>query len=103
MRQVFALNSVILEKRNQSTILSLANALSFQMAAFFYTAATQTEKLRLKDMTTNLPAKTATVMVVPAVAAAEMVVVGTGRRVWMGRWSGLSWCNDATDPQQNGP
>jgi hypothetical protein len=32
---------------NQSTILLLADALSFQMAAFFYTAATQTEKSRL--------------------------------------------------------
>jgi hypothetical protein len=38
---------VILEKRNQSTILLLAVALSFQMAAFFYTVAPHTEKLRL--------------------------------------------------------
>jgi hypothetical protein len=48
-------NLVILKKRNQSTNLLLADALSFQMAAFFYTAATQMEKLRLNDMTTNLP------------------------------------------------
>jgi hypothetical protein len=72
---------VIHEKRNRSTILLLADALSFQMAAFFYTAATQTEKLRLNDMTTNcLPAETVTAMVVPAAAAAEMVVVGSRRR-----------------------
>ena len=56
------------------------------MAAFFYTFATQTEKSRLNDMTTNLPAKTARAMVVPVAAAAEMVVVGSGRKVWMGRW-----------------
>jgi hypothetical protein len=48
------------------------------MAAFFYTATTQTEKLRLNNVTTNLPAKTAMAMVVPAAAAAEMVVVGSG-------------------------
>jgi hypothetical protein len=63
----------------------LTDVLSFQMTAFFYTAATQTEKLRLNNMTTNLPAKTATAMMVPAAAAVEMVVVGSGRRVWMGR------------------
>jgi hypothetical protein len=80
---------VILEKRNQFTILLLADALSFQMAAFFYTAAMQTGKLWPKDMTTNLPAKTATVMVELPAAAAEMVVVGSGRRVWMGRHN--SW------------
>jgi hypothetical protein len=68
-------NLVILEKRNQSTILLLADVLSFQMAEFFYTAAMQMEKLRLNNMTTNLPAKMATAMVVPAAAAAEMVVV----------------------------
>jgi hypothetical protein len=78
---------VILEKMNGSTILLLADALSIQMAAMFYTAATQTEKMRLNNMTTNLPAKTATAMVVPAAAAAEMVVVGSGRRVWMWRRS----------------
>jgi hypothetical protein len=72
---------VILEKRNRSTILSLADALSFQMAAFFYIATMQTEKLQLNNMTTNLPAKTAMTMVVLAAAAAEMVVVGSGRRV----------------------
>jgi hypothetical protein len=77
---------VILKKRNQSTILLLADALSFQMTAFFYTATMQTEKLRLNNMTTNLPAKTAMVIIVPAAAAAEMVVVGSRRRVWMGRW-----------------
>jgi hypothetical protein len=52
------------------------------MAAFFYTAIMQTEKLRLNNMTTNLPAKTASAMVVPAAAAVEMVVVGIERRVW---------------------
>ncbi len=57
------------------------------MAAFFYTAAMQTKKSRLNDMTTNLPAKTAMAMVVLAAAAAEMVVVGSRRRVWMGRRS----------------
>ncbi len=41
----------------------------------------QTEKLQLNNMTTNLPAKTAMTMVVLAAAAAEMVVVGSGRRV----------------------
>jgi hypothetical protein len=85
IRQVIAPNSVILEKRNQFAIILLADMLSFQMAAFFYTAATQTEKLRLNNMTTNLPAKTATAMVVLAAAAAEMVEVGSGRRVWMWR------------------
>jgi hypothetical protein len=95
-RQVVAPNLVILEKRNQSTILLLAD-LSFQMAAFFYTATTQTEKLRLNNMTTNLPAKTAMAMVVPAAVAAEMVVVGSRRRVWM--WKGLQSLrrNDATN------
>jgi hypothetical protein len=78
---------VILEKRNQSTILLLADVFSFQMAEFFYTAATQMEKLQLNNMTTNLPAKTATAMVVPAAAAAEMVVVRNGRRAWIGRQS----------------
>ncbi len=34
---------VILEKRICSTILLLADVLSFQIAAFFYTTATQTE------------------------------------------------------------
>jgi hypothetical protein len=38
--------------------------LSFQMAAFSYTVAMQTEKSRLNNMTTNLPAKKATAMVV---------------------------------------
>jgi hypothetical protein len=74
------------------------------MAALFYTAATQTEKSWLNDMTTNLPAKTATAMVVPAAAAAavEMVVVGSRRRVWMGRQLQSLQQNDATDPQPNG-
>jgi hypothetical protein len=53
-------------------------------------------------MTTNLPAKTATAMVVPTAAAAKMVVVGNGRRVWMGRRSLSLWHNDATNPQSNG-
>ncbi len=57
------------------------------MAEFFYTVVMQTEKLRLNNMTTNLPAKRAMAMVVPAAAAMEMVVVGSGRRVWM--WRGL--------------
>ncbi len=48
------------------------------MASFFYTAAMQTEKSWLNNMTTNLPAKTALVMVVPAAAAVEMVVVRKG-------------------------
>jgi hypothetical protein len=72
------------------------------MAAFFYTAAMQTEKLRLNDLTTNLPAKMGTVMVVLAAAAAEMVVVRSGRRIWMGRQSQLLRRNDATDLQPNG-
>ncbi len=80
-RQVVIPNSAILEKWNQSTILLLADALSFQMEAFFYTAATRMEKLRLNNMTTNLPSKMATAMVVPAAAAAEMVVGGSRRRV----------------------
>jgi hypothetical protein len=41
-------------------------------------------------------------MVVPAAVAAEMVVVGSGRRVWMGRWLQLLQQNDATNPQPNG-
>jgi hypothetical protein len=60
------------------------------MAAFFYTATTQTEKSRLNNMTPNLPAKTALVMVVPAAAAVEMVVVGSWRRVWW-RWWWKGW------------
>ncbi len=39
------------------------------------------EKLWLNSMTTNLPAKTASSTVVPAAAAVEMVVVGSGKRV----------------------
>jgi hypothetical protein len=78
---------VILEKRNQSTILLLAEMLSFQMGAFFYTAAKQTEKLWLDNMTTNLTAKTAMAMVMPAAATLEMVVVGSSRRVWIGMGS----------------
>ena len=85
-RQVVAPNSVILEKWNQSTIFLLADGLSFQMAAFFYTTPTQMEKLRLNNMTTNLLAKTASAMVVPAAAAVEMVVVGRGRRIWWRWW-----------------
>jgi hypothetical protein len=78
-RRVVAPNSVlILQTRNQSTILLLADALTFQMAAFFYTAAMQMEKLRLTNMTTNLPAKMATTMVMPAAAAVAMVVSGNG-------------------------
>jgi hypothetical protein len=92
---------VILEKRIHSTILSLADALSFQIAAFFYTIATQTEKTRLNNMTTNLPAKTAMAMVVPAAAMVKMVVVGSRRRMWIGRRSQSLRCNDATNPQQN--
>jgi hypothetical protein len=76
---------VILEKRNRSTILLLADTLSFQMAAFFYTVVTQTEKLWLNNMTMSLPAKMATAVVMPAAAAVETVVVGSGRRVWMWR------------------
>jgi hypothetical protein len=71
------------------------------MVAFFYTAATQTEKLWLNNMPTNLPAKTGMVMVVPAAAAAEKVVVGSGRKVWMGRWLQSLRRNDATNPQPN--
>jgi hypothetical protein len=69
---------LILQTRNHSTILLLADVLSFQMAAFFYTAAMQTEKSWLTDTTTNLPAKTATTMVMPAAAAVEMVVSRNG-------------------------
>ncbi len=88
---------MILEKRNRSTILLLADALSFQMAAFFYTAATQTEKSWLNNMTNNLPAKMAMAMVVLAAAVAEMVVVGFGRRVWVWRRSQSLRRNDATN------
>jgi hypothetical protein len=77
---------VILEKRNQSTILLLADPLSFHKSAFFYTAAMQTEKSWLNNMTTNLPAKTALMMVVAAAAAVEMVVVGNGRRICWPWW-----------------
>ncbi len=63
-----------------------ADVLSFLMASFFYTATTQTEKLWLNNMTTNLPSKTAMTVVVPAAVAMEMSVVGSGRKVWMGRW-----------------
>jgi hypothetical protein len=41
-------------------------------------------------------------MVVLAAAAAEMVVVRSRRRVWMGRLLQLLWQNDATNPQPNG-
>jgi hypothetical protein len=84
--QVVAPNLVILEKRYQSTILLLADAISFQMAALFYTANMQTEKLRLNDMTTNFL----------AAAMVEMMVVGSKRRVWMGRRSRFSWYDDST-------
>jgi hypothetical protein len=47
---------LILQTRNQSTIFLLADALPFQMAAFFYTTAMQMEKSRLTGTTTNLPA-----------------------------------------------
>jgi hypothetical protein len=56
----------------------------------------------LNNMTTNLPAKMATAMVVPAAAAAEMVVVGSKRRVWMGRRLQSLQQNDAANPQPNG-
>jgi hypothetical protein len=56
-RRVVTPNLVILEKRNQSTILLLADALPFQMAAFFYTTAMQTEKLRLVDEHAKLKTK----------------------------------------------
>ncbi len=48
------------------------------MAAFFYTTAMKTEKSWLTDTTTNLPAKTAMMMVMPAAAVVEMVVSGNG-------------------------
>ena len=73
---------MIFEKRNRLTILSLTDALSFQMAEFFYSAATQTGKLQLNRMTTNLPAKTASATVVPTAAAEVILVVGSRRRVW---------------------
>ncbi len=57
----------------------------------------QTEKLRLNNMTINLPAKTAMATVVPAVAAAEMVVVGSRRRVWMWRQFQSLQRNDTTN------
>jgi hypothetical protein len=72
------------------------------MAAFFYTTAMQTEKSWLNNMTTNLPAKMAMAMVVPAAAAAEMAVVRSARRVWMGRRLQSLRRNDTTNPQQNG-
>jgi hypothetical protein len=68
-RRVVAPILVILEKRNRSTILLLTDTLLFQMAAFFDTIATQMETLQLNNMTTNLPAKMAMAMVVPAAAA----------------------------------
>ncbi len=71
------------------------------MATFFYATATQTEKSQLNNMKTNLPAKMATAMVVPVEAAAEMGVVGSGRRVWMRRGRKLLQQRDATDPQPN--
>ncbi len=66
------------------------------MAAFFYTATKQTEKLWLNNMTTNLPAKTASAKVVPAAAAVEMVVVGSGRRIGWG--GGCNCCGAMTPP-----
>jgi hypothetical protein len=64
----------------------------------------QTKKLWMNKMTTNLPtnAKMATAMVVLAAEVADMVVVQSKRRVWMGRWWQLLQCNHATNPQQNG-
>ncbi len=100
--RVVAPNLVIIEKRSQSTILLLADALSFQMAAFFYTAAMQMKKMRLNNMTTNQPAKMTMAMLVSAEAAVEMVGVGSGRRDWMGRRSQSLRQNDATNPQPNG-
>jgi hypothetical protein len=52
-------------------------------------------------MKTNLPAKTAMAMVVLTAAAAEMVVVGSGRRVWMRSLLQSLRCNAATNLQQN--
>jgi hypothetical protein len=76
----------------------LGDALSFQMSAFFYTAIMQTEKLQLNNTKTNLPAKTALAMVVPAAAAAaEMLVVGSGRRLWLWRRSRSLGHNDGTN------
>jgi hypothetical protein len=46
----------------------------------------KTENLRMNNMTSNLPAKMVTAMVVQAAAAAELVEVRSGRRVWMWRW-----------------
>jgi hypothetical protein len=80
-RQIIVPNSVILEKRNQSTILLLADALSFQMAAYFYTAATQMGKSQLNNMTTNLPAKMGKGNGGAGSSSAEMLVVGSGRKV----------------------
>jgi hypothetical protein len=42
-------------------------------------------------MTTNLPAKMALVMVVPAAVAVEMLVVRSGRRVWWRWWWRWRW------------
>jgi hypothetical protein len=55
------------------------------------------KRKRLNNMTTNLPAKMATAMVVPAAVAVEVVVVRSGRRVWMWRRSGLLQHNDTTN------
>ncbi len=54
-------------------------------------------KFWLNNMATNMPAKMAPAMVVPAAAAAEMVVVGSRRRVWMWRRSQSLQRNDATN------
>jgi hypothetical protein len=100
-RRIVAPNLVILEKRNPPTIRLLADVLSFQIAAFFYTTATQMEKLQPNNMTTNLPTKAAMAMVAPAAASVKMVVVGSGRRVWIGRQSQSLQCNDAINPPQS--
>jgi hypothetical protein len=59
------------------------------MAVFFYTTATQMEKLRLDAMKTNPPAETVTMMVVPAAAAADMVVLDISSN--LGKRSYLPW------------
>jgi hypothetical protein len=92
---------VILEKRNRSTILLLADALLFQMAALFYTAATQMEKLRLNNMTTNLPDKMAMAMVGAGSSGSGDGGGQKWERVWMGRRLKSLWGNDAINPQPN--
>ncbi len=73
----------------------------FKLQHFSSTPICKRKISQLNNMTTNLPAKMAMAMVVLAAAMLEMVVVGSQRRVWIGRWSQLLQCNDATNPQQN--